>query len=121
VLGHWMNNFCDRMTPGIRHILHSKVKRNRKGRPTEKLTQYLTDDEGKGRLRELTEGIMAIGRLSTDKKDFWEKMDIAYPKYEDANLLPVDGGLPRLPARKRTISIEPGQPFGQSQTAEPET
>lgn len=102
VLGHWMNNFYDRMTPGIREVLHSKVKRNAKGRPTEKLTQYLTDEEGKARLRQLTEGIMAVGRLSTDKDDFWQKMDIAYPKFEKVgDLLPFAGGLPRLRAPKK--------------------
>jgi len=100
VLGHWMNNFYDRMTPGIREALHSKVKRNAQGRPTEKLTQYLTDEDGKSRLRELTEGIKAIGRLSMDKTDFWEKMDIAYPKFENVDLLPFVGGLPRLPKPK---------------------
>ena len=26
VLGHWMNNFYDRMTPGIRQLLHKRVK-----------------------------------------------------------------------------------------------
>jgi hypothetical protein len=112
VLGHWMNNFYDRMTPGIRHILHSKVKRNDRGRPTEKLTQYLTDEEGKARLRELTEGIMAIGRLSRDKTDFWEKMDIAYPKLDNIDLLPFQGGLPRLARPKASIGLE--QPSEQS-------
>jgi hypothetical protein len=106
VLGHWMNNFYDRMTPGIRQALHGKVKRNAKGRPTEKLTQYLTDEDGKKRLRELTEGIKAVGRLSTDKNDFWEKMDIAYPKFESIDLLPFDGGLPRL--QKPKTSNESG-------------
>jgi hypothetical protein len=91
-----MNNFYDRMTPGIRKALHQRVKRNARGRPTQKLTQYLTDEDGKKRLRELTAGIMAIGRLSSDKVDFWQKMDIAYPKLGDVPLLPIDGGLPRL-------------------------
>ncbi len=114
VLGHWMNNFYDRMTPGIRQVLHGKVRRNAQGRPTQKLTQYLTDKEGKDRLRELTEGIMAIGRLSTDKTDFWEKMDIAYPKYSDLALLPFDGGLPRLRAPTGSISNASEPPFEQS-------
>ena len=107
ILGHWMNNFYDRMTPGIRQVLHGKVKRNAKGRPTEKLTQYLTDAEGKQRLRELTEGIMAIGRLSADKNDFWEKMDIVYPKHNAIDLLPFEGGLPRLRRPKSSAAIEP--------------
>jgi hypothetical protein len=112
VLGHWMNNFYDRMTPGIRQVLHSKVRRNEMGRPTEKLTQYLTDEAGKQRLKELTEGIMAIGRLSSDKHDFWEKMDISYPKFESVDLLPFDGGLARLPKPK--VSSELERPSEQS-------
>lgn len=106
VLGHWMNNFYDRMTPGIKELLHSKVKRNGKGRPTEKMTQYLTEEEGKVRLKEIKEGIMAVGRLSNDKQDFWEKMDIAYPKFEKVNLLPFEGGLPRLRRPKGSSSNE---------------
>ncbi|WP_256374924.1 hypothetical protein [Bradyrhizobium sp. WSM2254] len=35
-------------------------------------------------------------RLSRDKHDFWEKMDIAYPKLNDANLLLPFDDLPRL-------------------------
>ncbi len=95
VLGHWTNNIYDRLAPGIRGALHSKVKRNANGRPTEKLTQYLTPEEGKKRLGEVLEGIKAIGRLSTDKIDFWQKMDIVYPKFDDIPMLPFDGGLPK--------------------------
>jgi hypothetical protein len=121
VLGHWMNNFYDRMTPGIRHMLHGKVKRNAKGRPTEKLTQYLTDKEGKQRLRELTEGIKAIGRISSDKTDFWEKMDVAYPKYTELELLPFHGGLPRLRAPSRSIPSASQPPSSQSPHDVPES
>jgi hypothetical protein len=110
VLGHWMNNFYDRMTPGIRQALHQRVKRNSRGRPTQKLTQYLTDDEGKKRLRELTEGIMAIGRISSDKVDFWQKMDIAYPKFGAVPLLPFDGGLPRLRSPQEVAPSEAENP-----------
>ncbi|SFJ92022.1 hypothetical protein [Bradyrhizobium sp. cf659] len=41
-------------------------------------------------------GVKAIMRLSKDKHDFWEKMDIAYPKWNDANLLLPFDDLPRL-------------------------
>jgi hypothetical protein len=96
VLGHWTNNIYDRLASGIRPALHSKVRRNSDGKPTEKLTQYLTPEEGKPRLKEMLEGVKAIMRLSTDKRDFWEKMDIAYPKLNDANLLLPFVDLPRL-------------------------
>ena len=97
VLGHWTNNIYDRLAPGIRQALHIKVKRNEKGRPTKKMTQYLTPEEGKKRLLQVLEGVGAIGRISIDKHDFWEKMDIAYPKFESIDLLPFCDGLPLLP------------------------
>ncbi|HEV2629520.1 MAG TPA: P63C domain-containing protein [Pseudolabrys sp.] len=103
VLGHWTNNIYDRLAPGIRPALHAKVKRNATGKPTEKLTQYLTPEEGKPRLAEMLEGVKAIMRLSRDKEDFWEKMDVAYPKHPkveiDELILPFPD-LPRLPKPK---------------------
>ena len=96
VIGHWTNNIYDRLAPGIRPSLHSKVKRNASGRPTEKLTQYLTPEEGKIRLKELLEGTKAIMRISQDKQDFWTKMDVAYPKLNDDNVLLPFADLPRL-------------------------
>jgi hypothetical protein len=59
---------------------------------SEKLTQYLTPEEGKIRLRETK----AIMRISQDKKDFWTKMDVAYPKLNDDNVLLPFSELPRL-------------------------
>ena len=109
VLGHWTNNIYDRLAPGIRYALHSKVKRNAMGKPTEKLTQYLTEEEGKDRLRQVLEGIKAIGRLSSDKHDFWQKMDIAYPKLDDVLALPFEGGLPRLRKPQKAIVHERSQ------------
>jgi P63C domain len=99
VLGHWTNNIYDRTVPGFKGAVHSKVKRNAKGRPTEQMTRYMTDKEGKERLRQVLEGVKAIGRISKDKNDFWEKMDIAYPKFESVPYLPFQGGLPKLPKR----------------------
>jgi P63C domain-containing protein len=96
VLGHWTNNIYDRLAPGIRPALHAKVRRNADGKPTEKLTQYLTPEEGKPRLKEMLEGVKAIMRLSKDKHDFWEKMDIAYPKLNDQNVMLPFADLPRL-------------------------
>jgi hypothetical protein len=104
VLGHWTNNIYDRMTPGIRPVLQAKVKRNADGKPTEKMTQYLTPEDGKPRLKEMLEGVKAIMRLSKDKTDFWEKMDVAYPKHpkidSDELILPFPH-LPMLPKPKR--------------------
>jgi hypothetical protein len=76
--------------------LHSKVRRNAAGKPIEKMTQYLTKEEGKIRLKELLEGTKAVMRLSRDKQDFWEKMDVAYPKLNTDNVLLPFADLPRL-------------------------
>ena len=65
-------------------------------KPIEKLTQYLTLEEGKPRLKEMLEGVKTVMRLSKDKHDFWEKMDVAYPKLNGDNLLLPFVDLPRL-------------------------
>jgi hypothetical protein len=87
-------------------VLSAKVKRNNEGKPTEKMTQYLTPEEGKPRLKEMLEGVKAIMRLSRDKDDFWEKMDVAYPKHPkidlDELILPFPH-LPLLPRPKRSV------------------
>jgi len=48
----------------------------------------------------MLEGVKAIMRLSHDKEDFWDKMDVAYPKHPkielDELILPF-ADLPRLP------------------------
>lgn len=59
VVGKWTNDIYDRLAPGVRQALHEKVRRNEKGRPTQKLTQWLTPEEGKPRLREMLEGVTA--------------------------------------------------------------
>ncbi|MBR0821673.1 hypothetical protein [Bradyrhizobium liaoningense] len=46
-------------------------------------------------MKEMLEGVKAIMRLSKDKHDFWEKMDIAYPKLNAAILLLPFDDLPR--------------------------
>jgi hypothetical protein len=97
VIGHWTNDIYDRLALGVRGALHARVKRNVNGRPTQKLTQYLTPEAGKPRLREVLEGVKALMRVSTDWADFQEKLNIAFPRFEEAYMLPFDGGLPRLP------------------------
>ena len=97
VLGHWTNNIYDRLAPGIRPVLSAKVKRNANGKPTEKMTQYLTPEDGKPRLKEMLEGVKAIMRLSKDKSDFWEKMDIAYPKHPKIDVDELVLPFPDLP------------------------
>jgi hypothetical protein len=70
IIGHWTNDLYDRLAPMIRPELHRRVKRNAKGKPTEKLTSYLTDEEGRPRLRELLEGVKALMRISPNWRDY---------------------------------------------------
>jgi hypothetical protein len=98
VVGHWTNDIYDRLAPGVRGALHARVKRNERGRPTQKLTQYLTPEEGKPRLRELLEGVKLLMRMSPNWAAFKEKLDEFYPKVGDTLQLPFNGGLYRLPS-----------------------
>jgi hypothetical protein len=61
------------------------------------LTQHLSPEEGKPRLRELLEGVKALMRVSTDWTDYEGKLDIAFPRFNETFTLPFDGGLPHLP------------------------
>ncbi|WOJ88180.1 P63C domain-containing protein [Methylocapsa polymorpha] len=99
IIGHWTNDIYDRLAPGVRPELHNRVKRNANGRPTQKLTQYLTPEEGKPRLRELLEGVKALMRVSKDWKDFMLKMDLAYPRLNDTLQLPFERGLIEITKR----------------------
>ena len=63
---------------------------------------------------------MVIGRLSRDKQDFWEKMDIAYPKFDNVDLLPFEGGLPRLQKPTALLSTALLPPSEQSQPDDPD-
>jgi hypothetical protein len=96
VIGTWTNDIYDRLALGVKGALHARVRRNARGKPTQKLTQYLTPEEGKPRLREVLEGVKALMRVSSDWDDFKVKLDIAFPKFDETFALPFDGGLPRL-------------------------
>lgn len=92
VIGHWTNDIYDRLAPGVKSTLHERVRRNAKGRPTQKLTQLLTPEEGKPRLRELLEGVKLLMRMSPDWATFKQKLDEFYPKVGDTLQLPLSGG-----------------------------
>jgi hypothetical protein len=96
IIGHWTNDIYDRLDLGVRDALHARVKRNANGRPTQKLTQYLTPEAGKPRLKELLEGVKALMRVSSDWGDFQLKMDIAFPRFDQNLTLPFNDGLPHL-------------------------
>lgn len=90
VIGTWTNDIYDRMAPGIRGELHSRVRRNDKGRPTQKLTQYLTKEEGRLALKELLGSVKMLMTLSADWKDFMLKLDTHLPRFGETFQLPFD-------------------------------
>lgn len=100
VVGTWTNDIYDRLAPGVRQALHDRVKRNAKGRPTQKLTQLLTPEDGKPALERLLEGVILLMRMSTDWQSFKQKLDEYYPRFGDTLQLPLEGGSYRLPAPK---------------------
>jgi P63C domain len=83
VIGTWTNDIYDRLAPGIRSALHDRVKRNINGKPTQKLTQFLTPAEGKPHLERLLEGIMLLMRMSPTWQDFRVLLEQYYPKFTD--------------------------------------
>lgn len=88
VIGHWTNDIYDRLAPGVLGALHERVPRNARGRLTKKLTQFLTKEEGKPRLRELLEGVKALMKISRNWDEFMDRLDIAYPRFGDTLPLP---------------------------------
>jgi hypothetical protein len=97
VIGHWTNDIYDRLAPGVRSALHERVRRNERGRPTQKLTQLLTPEEGKPRLRELLEGVKLLMRMSNTWPEFEQKLDEFYPALGDTLQLPLREGVGQLP------------------------
>lgn len=92
VIGTWTNDIYDRLAPGIRQALHDKVRRNAKGRPTQKLTTFLTPENGKPHLERLLEGIILLMRQSATWPEFRLSLDQYYPKFGDTQQLPFEDG-----------------------------
>ncbi len=78
------------MAPGIRGELHARVKRNERGKPTQKLTQYLTKEEGRLALKELLGSIKMLMRQSPDWKSFMELLDEYHPRFDATLRLPFE-------------------------------
>lgn len=100
VVGHWTNDIYDRLAPGVREAMHARVKRNANGKPTQKLTQYLTPEEGKPALEKLLEGVILLMRMSSTWQDFKEKLDEYYPRFDETLQLPFHTGIYHLTAPK---------------------
>jgi hypothetical protein len=78
------------MAPGIRGELHARVRRNDKGKPTQKLTQYLTKEEGRLAPKELLGSIKMLMRQSPDWKEFMSKLDTYHPRFGTTFQLPFE-------------------------------
>lgn len=70
----------DRLAPGVRQELQRLVKRGPSGRPSAKLFQHLTEEEGYKHLADHLKGIKAIMRASKNIKEYKELVQRAYPK-----------------------------------------
>lgn len=90
IIGHWTNDIYDRLAPGVRGALHQRVRRNANGRPTQKLTQYLTPEEGKPRLKEMLEGVKVLMKISKTWPEFVARLDEIYPRFNETLLLPFN-------------------------------
>lgn len=122
VVGTWTNDIYDRLAPGVRDALHARVRRNAKGKPTQKLTQLLTPEEGKPALERLLEGVKLLMRMSTRWHEFKDKLDEFYPKPDAMPRLPFESGAYYLPSAKAaTSTIDEPQLFEQSLFDAPET
>lgn len=103
VVGTWTNDIYERLAPGVREALHARVKRNEKGKPTQKLTQLLTPEEGKPALERLLEGVILLMRMSTTWTEFRHKLDEYYPRFNDTRQLPFSGGTYSLPPPPKAL------------------
>jgi len=97
VIGTWTNDIYERLAPGVREALHARVRRNERGKPTEKLTQLLTPEEGKPALERLLEGIILLMRMSATWGEFRAKLDEYYPRFNDTRQLAFGGTTYSLP------------------------
>lgn len=70
----------DRLAPGVRKELQRIVKRGANGRPSEKLFQHLTEEEGYQALSDHLKGIKAIMRASKNIEQYKELIQRSYPK-----------------------------------------
>lgn len=98
IVGKWTNDIYDRLAPGVRQAMHDRVRRNAKGKPTQKLTQYLTPENGKPELTRLLEGVKLLMRMSTTWDQFKSRLDEYYPRFDQTLQLPFETGVYRLPS-----------------------
>jgi hypothetical protein len=81
----------DRLAPGVRKQLQRLVKRGSSGRPSEKLFQHLTEEEGYRALADHLKGIKAIMRASKNIEEYKELVQRSFPKVGSNLDLPFPG------------------------------
>jgi hypothetical protein len=121
VVGTWTNDIYDRLAPGIRQALHDRVRRNSKGKPTQKLTQYLTPVNGKPHLERLLEGIVLLMRMAPTWGEFKILLEQYYPKFNETLSLPFEGErVYHLPETVASLTSALSPPAAQFQSADQE-
>jgi hypothetical protein len=80
----------NRLAPGAREKLQMLVRRGPSGRPTEKLFQHLTQDEGYQALKELLHDAKLCMKLSSDPRDYLRKLDRIHPRFNETIPLPLE-------------------------------
>lgn len=80
--GHLTNDIVyDRLAPSVLEELKLRIPRNDGGKPTATFHQLLTRNMGYPKLREHLGAVVATMRLSSDWRDFHDKLDRNYPRY----------------------------------------
>ena len=46
------------------------------------MTQYMTPEDGKRRLREMIEAVKALMRVNGEWRSFVDMLDVAYPRFD---------------------------------------
>lgn len=80
----------NRLAPGAREELQRLVRRGKSGRPSEKLFQHLTENDGYKALLDLIYTAKIVMKLSNDPKDYERKLDRLHPRFNDTIPLPLE-------------------------------
>lgn len=90
--GHLTNDIVyKRLAPGVLEELKRETPKMPSGRHRTRLHQRLTPDRGHPKLREHLASVISIMKLSSDWRDFKQKLDIIHPKYGET--IPMDFGI----------------------------
>jgi hypothetical protein len=89
VLSHYTKDIVySRLAPGVLKELQTRVPRNEKGKPTEKLHQGLTPEYGVPALREHIHASTALMRASSTWNGFYRLLQRSFPKFDGTIPLP---------------------------------